>query len=364
MSLNPYDDNKVLLHVDRLQQLKHGEQPAPVHVQLILSDLCNLNCNFCAYRSAGYFTSELFPDENGNYNPHRFMSTDKAFEILQDCAIMGVKAIQFTGGGEPTVHINFPVVLRKAHRLGLETGVVTNGVRMNDELRDELLASTWVRVSLDAGTPGTYAAIKGLNSEAAFHKVIENTATLARLCRNRRESCYLGLSFVVTRDNWREIPEATKIACSLGVHSIRFSAVFTNENAEYFAGLTDQINDLIEQGKRFERQDFRVINNFRDRFSDLSEGRPDFQHCRYMHLTTYIGADLNVYACCVTAYNRYGLIGSIANKRFAEFWHSPEKRDFFERFDARQCPRCQFLGRNRQIQRTMDQIPEGHWNFI
>ena len=45
--MNVYGSEKVLYHLDKIEQLRNNEQPNPTHVQLIISDYCNQNCSFC-----------------------------------------------------------------------------------------------------------------------------------------------------------------------------------------------------------------------------------------------------------------------------------------------------------------------------
>ncbi len=89
-----------------------------MHVNLVLSDLCNQACSFCAYRDPTYSSSELF-HVGGDYNPNRKLSWEKVQEVLGDCCEMGVKAVTFTGGGEPTVHPRFQEIVDLAWKLGL-----------------------------------------------------------------------------------------------------------------------------------------------------------------------------------------------------------------------------------------------------
>ena len=68
---------KVYWHRDRLDALARGEVPSPTQVQLIISDLCNQDCSFCAYRMSGNLSNELFGEarEDGsiNNNPNRMI---------------------------------------------------------------------------------------------------------------------------------------------------------------------------------------------------------------------------------------------------------------------------------------------------
>ena len=102
--MNEFSSLKAAWHTDRIAQLRAGQDIVPAHVQIIISDLCNQNCHFCAYRMDGGFSTTNFADDHGNRNPVRFIPAAKAKEILDDCAALGVGAIEFTGGGEPTVH--------------------------------------------------------------------------------------------------------------------------------------------------------------------------------------------------------------------------------------------------------------------
>ena len=58
--MTAYSSGKVFHHRDKIDQLKAGEQTVPLQVHLIISDLCNQDCSFCAYRMSGYTTNELF----------------------------------------------------------------------------------------------------------------------------------------------------------------------------------------------------------------------------------------------------------------------------------------------------------------
>ena len=54
-----------------------------------------------------------------------------------------------------------------------------------------------------------------------------------------------------------------------------------------------------------------------------------------LRLLTVIGADLNVYTCQDKAYTDAGLLGSIGERRFSEFWRSQETARRIRSFDPR-----------------------------
>jgi len=155
---NIYSQLKPTWHLDRISALRAGRIPPPVHVHMILSDLCNQNCTFCNYRADEGLSFELFHTPETR-NPNRKIPREKALEIIGDCSLMGVKAMHFTGGGEPTVHPNYLELMGYAQGWGIETAIVTNGVKL-DVLAPEVQRLKWIRVSVDAGDAETYAAVR------------------------------------------------------------------------------------------------------------------------------------------------------------------------------------------------------------
>lgn len=358
--MNPYAANKALHHIDRLVCMKKRRQPNPVHLYIVVSDACNQNCNFCAYRMKDYVHAEVFGD-----NPTRLIPTTKAIEILGDAARMGVKAIQFTGGGEPTMHKDLSKIMLVAHALGLQTALVTNGVLLNEELNDVLIDSSWLRVSLDAGTNETYRRLRQVKSKDTFEKVQENVRRIvARRNEASASELYIGCSFIVTRDNWQEVIQAAELAASLGVDDLRIGPAYTAKHNEYFAEFGEKADALCREVEAMSSDGFHVSNQFTQRREDLALGPPEYERCPHMQLTTLIGANLNVYACCVNSYNEEGLIGSIKDKSLLQLWNSRQKWEYVDRFDARKCPRCQFNDKNREINALVGDLPDLHTNFV
>jgi MoaA/NifB/PqqE/SkfB family radical SAM enzyme len=356
---NPYSSLKVAHHRKHLDVLRAGGQPTPLHVQFILSDLCQQSCSFCAYRWDGYTSNELFhvlrEDGTKEHNPNRMVPTSKAVETLDDCADMGVKAVQFTGGGEPTLHPDHPMLFEHTLSLGLKAALVTNGVVWR--CPKLLQGFSWVRFSLDAGNPATYARVRKANP-TTMGRVLEHVSELAA-----SGGPLVGIGFVVTKDNWREVIQAAELAKIAGVHSFRISAVFQPDNSKYFEEFHSEAAELCRGAATLSTSTFRVSNMFGDRISDLDLGHPDYSFCGYQNFTTYIGGDQNVYRCCNLAYSPRGLIGSIKEQSFRQLWESQTKRDGFSAFDATGCPRCQFNDRNHTINELLEKDPL-HVEFV
>lgn len=326
-----YSPFKIIHHQDRLDSLKKREPIVPVQVQLIISDLCNQNCHFCAYRDG---TKDSWGPK---INPKRLIPYDKVIEILNDCQELGVKAIQFTGGGEPTVHPQFQDILRHVvESTSLEFAIVTNGQKINPFFHH----ATWVRFSIDAATPGTYHQVREVNT---FDQVISNLKSF----KTKSDGLTLGAGFVVTDENYSEVYDFVKLIHSF-VDNIRFSAQFNVYSYPYREQVNKQIRNAIHNFL-----DVKIFNLFNDRIAD---GSPDYEFCGYMHFNTYIGADQKIYTCCNNAYTKYGEIGDLNNNRLRDILSIPMD------FNAKDCGRCMFNNKNRFINYVLQDNPE-HVNF-
>lgn len=339
MTVDLYSQAKPVYWLDRLSQLRSGMTPAPVHVQLVLSDLCNQDCGFCAYRMSSGLSNELFP-EGKRKNPNRMISAEKSREIIDDCAAIGVEGLQFTGGGEPTMHPDHLEMFTRAQRHGISTALVTNGVNL-DPTHPAVRAMSWIRVSVDAGTAETYGRTRGVSAKH-WHKVWEHIGALASLCRGT-----VSVGFVVTPANFRELPAAAELARAAGVANIRVGAVFSADGSGYYGRSLSVIRAVIAGAR--ERFGDLIVDLFDRRIADLDAGSPDDALCGYQHLSTYIGGDLGVYRCCNTAYTRAGKVADLHNMRFADLFGKPAGA-----FDARSCRHCQFRGQNKVIAATQD----------
>ncbi len=355
----PYSQFKVVHHPEQLKVLREGRIPRPIHVQLIISDLCQQSCHFCAYRMERWLSNELFVGKSlraafGENNPIRRIPTAKALEIVQDCAELGVKAIQFTGGGEPTIHPDHLRIFGLAQNYKMDTGLVTNGVKM-DPYHSSIQRMTWIRVSVDAGNQGTYAQVRRCPS-GHWDRMWKNVAMLAR-------SDYagtLGIGFVATPENYLGIEAAAQRAKDVGVESMRVGAVFSKEGSNFYSKVPKIIpricNEISLAKEKLDGDGFEIIDLFSRRIGELDSGSPKDPMCYYQMLTVYIGGDLNVYRCCNTAFTTAGLVGSLKETSFRKLVRT------YLPFDARSCRFCQFIGQNEVLKALVEE-PE-HVNFV
>lgn len=354
-----YSYLKAFRHPDVLQSIRDGQPGRPLHVDIILSDLCNQSCKFCSYRLEGYQANELFDDS-------RMMTAEKASEILADCRELGVKGIVFQGGGEPTVHPKFREMFSQVcsyRQDGVRAALISNGVRIDQALARIIVQAAWVRISIDAASEETYCSVRRAPRNH-WQKAQQAVLHLREQRDAQQTDCVIGVGFVVTPDNWREILDACALAKDLGADNFRISAQFSNEDEKLFTGFHAEAAVLCKEAESLTCNGFTVYNRFSDRLEDLTLKRPEDSLCGYQFFTTYIGADLNVYRCCGTAYSTPGVLGSLKGQRFIDFWKAQERFDKQKNFDARGCERCQFRKINQTLAYALEAQPQSHEEFV
>lgn len=272
-----------------------------------------------------------------------------------------------TGGGEITVHPDHVQIMKYSLDKGLDCALVSNGELFREGHIENLLRFKWVRFSLDAGTQETYGSIRGIPA-SRMNRVLDNIAALVAARHKQIESgdecdLIIGIGFVVTKENYKEVVQCAELAKTLGVDNMRISAVFQPDDDEYFSEIHEEAFRLCRQAESLSDSKFVVFNNYSERVQDLADKHPDYSFCGYQQLVSYVGADLNVYRCCVTSYSKKGAIGSLKNQRFRDLWESDAKKRDFESFDARGCPRCMFNRKNKTILYALDTKPR-HANFV
>ncbi len=348
-----YSPLKVFHHRTALSCLQAGEHIAPIRVQLIPTNRCSHNCRGCAYRTEGYPSSETFAAQDE-------LSWDKLKEIVTDCKDMGVKAVEITGGGEPTMHPKFLNLCALILSKGINLAVVTNGSIWSREHTAILSQAQWVRFSIDAGCESTYIRYHGAKT-GAYEKTRDNLRQLTSAKRGK--DLLVGVGFVVNEMNWREVRQATKNAREDGADNIRISALFQPRGTDYFKDFYGDAKELCREASLLSTPGFRVFNLFGDRLDDLLQEAPDYSYCGYARLTTYLGADYNAYLCCMNAYNKYGILGTFQHQSFQKMWNSQKTVDRLFSLDARLCLHCMYNNKNASIAYGIDPDPP-HVNFI
>jgi len=244
----PYSNFKAACQTERIEKLRRGALILPTQVQIDFTNICNHKCPYCFYRVAKNETLNALFEEKDT------IPTQRLLKLMDEFKEIGVPAVQFTGGGEPTKHPGFYKVVERAVKNGLEVALVTNGAVFNLNKVHLLEKAAWVRVSLDGATPETYARSQGTDIKDWYH-VKNLLLKMVRVCEG-----IVGISFVVNPINYREIVKATTFARDIGVDNIRLSIAYTPKRQDLYKSTWSEIEELARKAKNLETKKFTVFN--------------------------------------------------------------------------------------------------------
>ncbi|HYE51098.1 MAG TPA: radical SAM protein [Azospirillaceae bacterium] len=355
MSGSVYSAHKLLRHPERVAAWLEGRPAAPVHVRIKPMNRCNHACWYCAYRADGLQLGEEM--DEGDRLP-----ADTLRGIARDLVGMGVRAVTFSGGGEPLLYRELPEIVEILGSGGVQVAALTNGSNLKGRMADAFARfGTWVRVSVDAVDDASYARARGIGP-GQFTRLLRTMREFA----DRGSRCTLGVSLIVGAENAGRVAEACALFKEAGAAHVKLSGVVVGNdhaaNEAYHAPLRAVVGDQIAQARRLEDAGFAVVDHYHalpERFD-----KP-YRRCPMMRFLTVIGADGCVYACQDKAYTEAGRIGALAGRSFREFWFSVETQAFLAGFDpAAGCSHhCVSHAKNLMLDEVA-RLDSGHGAFV
>jgi MoaA/NifB/PqqE/SkfB family radical SAM enzyme len=179
---------KLLWHGDRVKEWLRTGRTKPILVEVAPTGYCNAACPWCFFKGK---------------RSMKHIDSDIMMNAIDDMVKLGVKALNWSGGGEPTLHPDFSLFVKYAARRGLKQGLFTNGYRIIP-LQDKF---EWIRISL---TDKGFSKIKKPRVPFGIcvnHTVTQSPSEIKKLCVQAQ---LFGASYFQTRpalmDNYKKQP--------------------------------------------------------------------------------------------------------------------------------------------------------------
>jgi MoaA/NifB/PqqE/SkfB family radical SAM enzyme len=339
--VGPFSGDKILWHPEELRKLAAGKVPAPITVELDITNRCNLNCGYC--------TNDTYRKESAVH-----LDFDTVKRVLADLKVLGTKAVTLTGGGEPTLHPNFLGIVKYARRIGLDVSLITNGVAFDTDLSEIAIPLlTWVRFSLDAHDRESYYVSKGVN---AFERVIGNIKMAVAIARDlERRAPTIGIGYLTHGGNCSQVVSATLLARSLGVNYVQFRPITFvpgDDRGKKYALQYDPV--AMHEAELLETPGFMVFVSA-PKYSDIHDPeRRGYDTCTGVYFSCVVGATGDVWICCHMRGMPEFSLGSVRERSLREIWRDVVHRnEVYERIgDFSKCmPLCRFHAQNKLLGR-------------
>ena len=316
-----YTPYKIFHFPDKLKTLSRSNTSlsAPIHVRIKPTNLCAHHCWYCAYRAESL---ELGTD----MVERDHIPAEKMQEIISDMEEIGVQAVTFSGGGDPFYYKTFLETVKRLAEGPIKFASLTNGARLSGEVAEVFAHhGTWLRISLDGWDDVSYSRYRGVRI-GEHSKLLRNLSTFKQLGGD----CHLGVSLIVDQDNARHVEETIRRLQDIGVNSVKVAPCITSNDRALSNQYHKPIFSLVRsQLERLKSQNHDESFEIFDAYHELdSKFGKSYSWCPYLQILCVIGADLNVYSCQDKAYTKKGLLGSLKNKTFSEFWFEGKEKFF------------------------------------
>lgn len=355
---NPFNSFKVLLWRKHLEACAKDNYLVPISVDINLSNRCNFQCVHCnAWDLISQGEKDL-PTEHWLKVADflRDWGKDKPEGSPKSACVAG-------GGGETFMHPGIMAFLERMYQNGLESGVITNGSLLDDKKINVIArVCRWVGFSMDAATPQTFNAIKGIKNDSLFNKICKDIKKLTTRIDEKGYINDVAYKFLLCPENAGEIYAAVKLAKSLGVRDFHLRPVgyynitkTRGKKLVYTPELLQKIEKQIAEAMKLENKNFHVYG-VRHKFNpDFSVKKKNFSRCWIIPILPTFGADGNMYLC----FDMIGRKNTIMCKHYpdvtelARFWNSNRHREMVKKYNIDTCPRCTFDAYNEMVEKVI-----------
>lgn len=301
--------DRIISCYSEIATLKEGGMPAPRTAVLYPTYACNHRCIGCDY-------NEL------NQTQH-FLSESDFRDIVGQLIDIGIRGIEFCGGGEPTLHPSLPKIIDKLIEHNISFGFLTNGTNLTRELQLKLVKyGSYCRISLESASERMFNYYKRpINEKAGFKNVIRNIKNLVKL-RNKylsKTKLQISLKYAMGRNNYRDAVNAVVFADRLQLDSVQYKLIRNTPS---------------------ELKDVKLINTLKRRIIEMADMHPNLRvslnfkdsklktKCWLSPTQLIVDPFGDVYICCYYRHRSKGhLLGNMLKNKLKDIWYSQEHRE-------------------------------------
>ncbi len=307
------DSHKLSYHYDRVEAWEVGERIAPVSVDMSLTRACGSMCSFCyAMMQESQVRSSI--------------STQHALNLLDDFSEIGIRSVSLVSDGESTLSKAYIPFIQHAASLGIDVGNATNAWEWGPEKIEQVLPSlTWVRFTVAAGRPESYASImyKGPEHTQVFDRAIEHIRYAIDLKRRKKLPVTLGIQMVLMPHLKDEIIPFAQLGLDLGADYAVIKHCSDDEQGtlgiDY--GRYESLHGLLKEAEAMSNEQTKVIV----KWTKIKDGdKPSYQRFYGPQFLLQISGSGLVAPSGMFFNARYSKlhIGNFTEERFQDIWKS------------------------------------------
>lgn len=351
LSRDLLNSSKILFHYGKmLEDISKGKkQFYPIAIEIHPTAVCNHRCIHCSYKER---------------NENRLSLSQEIMDKLIDSIIsMNIRAVYFSGGGEPTLYPNLTKYIDKLYANGVECSIITNGSCFEDmgliHKADKL---NYIAVSVPAVDEETFQTITGTNN---LEKVLSLPSKIKSF--HKENSPIIGSRIVLTNKNYRSVKNFMKVI----------------REREFDYALFKIVRDYEDNGQGLSQEEEQYLKNIIQEYEGIDENftnlrsifnyrqTPEFLNKCWVNqwgMLANVSTDGRVYPNIVEIDKDEFCIGNLYDTRLEEMWNSEQHEKVKQRSNEKwlngECKNCRAIAYNSIINDINDKIPSRFDPFI
>ena len=332
---------------DGFQDMLAGKNPKPLQLEIHPYHIsqgipCTNQCLYCT----GQAYRESFA--NGNVKgiePERLIKTIRESKGY-------VKRILLSGNNtEPLLYPKIDNVLDEILNNNMGFFLYTNFYNGNDKIRNILVngdSSSFVRVSIDAGSSDSYFNVHRPYDKESFEIVCNNVSELLKLRENRGSGLKVYLHYLLTEKNssCKELDNITNWSFNTGVDVLQFGIpqkplTLELKEGDYSAIMSSEHYDKMKDDllNIKERYNGKIRIDLTKPLREQKEKK--FERCHIQRIIGVIGYNGLLFPCTSVASEkfRHKAYGDINKEDIWDIWNSKSRLERLN-FSLDDCPDC------------------------
>lgn len=337
-----FGPNRLLAYYDDILKLRGGEIPPPRMAIVYPSYLCNQNCEYCMY--AG---------EHVEYGSKMF-TRDEFLKAIDTLHKLGVRGIEFCGGGEPTLNSHLAEASQYAIGRGIKLGLLTNGTAISDELENIIMKDySYIRMSIDSFDKKIYIAKRRPKNIQQFDMAMSRLMGLGTK-RTVNSKLMVGAKILLTGDCVDaiilEIDRALEMCAAWKPDSLQIKVA---EDRGAPISSVFKYADVIEKYIDSRRSQYNFHIGAGLRKTTIKE------QCWLNPLQLTVDSWGNAYLCCYFQHRKEShLLCNIFKDDLLSIWGSEEHKKKIKQIKPSACNiwNCRFHNYHRQAKDIVDDV--------
>lgn len=353
------DGNKLIWHLDRVNDFLNGKKIAPIHIDVGLSKGCNIKCHYCF----GALQGNFYKKGADTYFPREAL-----LRYVREAGELGVRSMGFIGEGEPLLNPNVYDAIVEGKRSGVDIALGTNGILFQTGKRGEesLEHLTWIRFNISAASDQAYRRLHGSKE---FSIATEKIKFCVDTKRKKNLDVTIGLQMVLTPLDVDQVIPLAKLGKELGVDYLVIKQC--SDSVDNALGVYDRLkeyadfSEILEEAEGISTKDYHVIAKWK---KITSEGKRSYYQCLGVPFLLYSSGNGRLYPCGMffDIQEEEYRMGDLVEQSFKEIFESQRYWDVVEKVKKINVRNCYAGCRTDSINEFIWQIkhtPE-HVNFV